>query len=79
MLDDDTGSRLVVSTNGTSEPQLMVGSGQVQRVLDVLTAHKIPHKIDHDSGMAAGKSFSVFNFGQGADVSHIQDVLNDAW
>ena len=63
----------------TVGPYIMVEPSQVDDVRQVLDEAKITYGLDPDAIRLNGNpACTLFNFGNGADVARIQQVLDDA-
>ncbi len=72
-----TEARLTISTDGTSGPYVMVTPEQLGLLTSVLRAQGLPFHIDEDAVLLSWTpALAVINFGPGADVAKVQQVLD---
>ena len=78
MIDAITQERIVIHTEGTGGPYLMVAQGQLGEITATLRAHNVPHWVDEDAISLDGEpAVAVVNLGRGVDVSAIQRLLDE--
>ena len=77
MIDAITQERIVVHTEGTGGPYLMVANEQLEAVVEALRNHRVTHWVDEDAISLDGEpAVAVVNLGRGADVPAVQQVLD---
>lgn len=77
MIDTITQERIVIHTEGTGGPYLMVADEQLNVVVEALRANSVPHWVDEDAISVDGEpAVAVVNLGRGADVPAVQRVLD---
>lgn len=77
MIDVITQERIVVHTEGTGGPYLMVANEQIDTVVTTLQSHRVPHWVDEDAISLDGEpAVAIVNLGRSADVSEVQQVLD---
>jgi hypothetical protein len=77
MIDAITHERIVVHTEGTGGPYLMVANEQLEDVVEALRNHHVSHWVDEDAISLDGEpAVAVVNLGRGADVRAVQQVLD---
>ncbi len=79
MIDSMNQERIVVSTHGTAGPYIMVPLEQLEAVEAVLGGNRVYYWADADAISLDGKpEVAVINLGRGANVDHIQQLLDAA-
>lgn len=79
MIDVTTHERIIVHTEGTGGPYIMVPLDQLSAVEQVLRANRIGHWTDSDAISLDGKpAVVVINLGRGANATAIQRLLDAA-
>jgi len=77
MIDAITNERIVIHTEGTAGPYLMVAEEQLEAVTTALRAQNVPHWVDEDAIALDGEpAVAVVNLGRGADVDAVQQLLD---
>lgn len=77
MIDSETEERIVVHTEGTGGPYLMVPLDQLDAVETVLRNNRIKYWVDSDAISLDGKpAVIVINLGRGADPVPVQALLD---
>jgi len=77
MIDAITRERIVIHTEGTGGPYLMVAQEQLEAVTDALSAHSVSHWVDEDAISLDGEpAVAVVNLGRSADVPAVQRLLD---
>lgn len=77
MTSSTTEARLTISTDGTSGPYVIVTPEQLGLLTSVLRAQGLPYHVDEDAVLLSWTpALAVINFGLGADVAQIQQVLD---
>lgn len=77
MIDSITNQRIVVHTEGTGGPYLMVANDQLEAVVEALSRHRVAHWVDDDAISLDGEpAVAVINLGRGVDVPAIQQILD---
>lgn len=78
MIDSITRERIVIHTEGTSGPYLMVAQEQLEALTNALRDRNVPHWVDEDAISLDGEpAVAVVNLGRGADVSAVQSLLDE--
>ena len=68
---------LQVSTDGTTDPYIIVPTEQMENVVEALRAQSIPFKINDDAVILDGRSaLSVVDLSHDADFQRVQEVLD---
>jgi hypothetical protein len=71
-------SQLVVSTDGTAGPYIIVTPEQLKPVTQALQAQNIPFETDDDAVMLDGRpALLVIDLGHNADIDRVQSLLDD--
>jgi len=79
MIDLTTQEPIVVHTEGTGGPYIMIPLDQLDAVEAILQANHIYHWTDSDAISLDGKpAITVINLGRGANTSLVQQLLNAA-
>jgi hypothetical protein len=79
MIDSLTQERIVVSTDGTTGPYIMVPLQQLDSIEAVLRGSQIAYWVDADAISLDGKpEIAVINLGRGASADQIQRLLDNA-
>jgi hypothetical protein len=77
MIDSITHERIVIHTEGTGGPYLMVAQEQLEAVTTLLGEHDVPHWVDEDAiSIDNEPAVAVVNLGRGADVVTVQQLLD---
>lgn len=77
MIDAITQERIVIHTEGTGGPYLMVANEQLDAVIEALRANRVPHWVDEDAiSLDDEPAVAVVNLGRGAGVPAVQRVLD---
>jgi len=77
MIDTVTHERIVIHTEGTGGPYLMVAQDQLSEATDGLIAADVPFWVDEDAISLDGEpAVAVVNLGRGADVVAVQKLLD---
>jgi hypothetical protein len=77
MIDAITRERIVIHTEGTGGPYLMVAHEQLEAVTNALRARNVAHWVDDDAISLDGEpAVAVVNLGRGADVRAVQRLLD---
>ena len=68
---------LVVSTDGTAGPYIIVAADQLGPVVHTLRDQSIPLQVDDEAVMLDGRpALMVIDLGQDADVERVQGILD---
>jgi hypothetical protein len=79
MIDVSTNKPLVVSTDGDTGPYIIVPVQQVDDIRKLLDADRVRYWVDENAISLNGKpELTIINLGRGAQVSHIQRILDNA-
>jgi hypothetical protein len=79
VIDSTTQERIIVSSDGTAGPYLVVPLDQLEFVESMLREHQVPFWVDADAVSLNGKpEITVVNFGPGVDASRVQQLLDAA-
>ena len=79
MIDVSTKKRLQVSSDGYSDPYIMVPVKQIDDVRELLDANNIPYGVDEDAISLDGEpAVTVVNLGHGSDAKVVQNILDEA-
>ena len=79
MIDVSTNKRLIVSTDGTTGPYIIVPVKQVGEVRKLLDSGGVSYWVDEDAISIDGKpEVTIINLGRGADAPHVQRILDNA-
>lgn len=79
MIDSTNQERVVVSTDGSAGPYIMVPFDQLEAVKSILQKNKVPFWVDADAISLDGKpEIAVVNLGRGASASQVQQLLDAA-
>ena len=79
MIDSETQERVMVHTEGTGGPYIMVPVDQIAEIESLLRQDGISFWVDLDAISLDGKpAISVINLGRGTDVYHVQQLLDNA-
>jgi len=79
MIDLMTGKRLVVSTDGTAGPYLVLAFSQLEDVEDILKRQRVDYSVEEDViSIDGGPEIAVIDFGWEADAFAIQAILDDS-
>lgn len=79
MNDSETQERIVVHTEGTGGPYIMVPLDQLAAIEEVLRKDQVSYWVDSDAISLDGKpAVIVINLGRGTDVNRVQSLLDDA-
>jgi hypothetical protein len=77
MIDAITKERIVVYTEGSGGPYLMVANDQLEAVVQALSQHNVPHWVDDDAISLDGEpAVAVINLGRGVDALAVQQILD---
>lgn len=77
MIDAITQERIVIHTEGTGGPYLMVANEQLDVVIEALRANHVAHWVDEDAiSLDDEPAVAVVNLGRGADVPAVQRMLD---
>lgn len=77
MIDITTGERLVVSTEGTAGPYIMIPIGQLEKVQTSLDENNVPYWVDVNAISIDGKpAITVVNLGRNANAEMVQAILD---
>jgi hypothetical protein len=77
MIDAITQKRIVIHTEGTGGPYLMVAHEQLEAVTMALEDSDVPHWVDEDAISLDGEpAVAVVNLGRGTDVPAVQRLLD---
>ena len=77
MIDAITHDRILIHTEGTGAPYLMVANEQLEVVVSVLRDHGVSHWVDDDAiSLDDEPAVAVVNLGRGADVAAVQRLLD---
>jgi hypothetical protein len=78
MWDHFDGEKVDVRVSEACGPYIMIEPARITEVEKLLSAHGIPFRLEDGSNACVGTpEAAVIEFGQGADVEHIQRVLDD--
>ena len=78
MIDAITNERIIIHTEGTGGPYLMVASDQLEAVLRSLRQHRVQHWTDDDAISLDGEpAVAVINLGRGVNVPAVQRILDE--
>ena len=73
----ESNDRVVVSTDGTDGPYILVDHDRLAELCTVLGDNRIPYSSDPDAVENNNKpSMSVINLSDDADITHIQRLLD---
>ncbi len=79
MIDPTTKDRITVSTDGDAGPYVMVPLDQLNVVTALLRDKQVSFWVDSDAISLDGKpEIAIINFGRGANVVQIQQLLDQA-
>lgn len=79
MLDSTTHERIIVFTEGTAVPYIIVPLDQLEAVKAMLRDNQVPFWVDADAISLDGKpEVTVINLGRGADAAQVQRLLDTA-
>ncbi len=79
MIDEITGDRLYVSTDGVAGPYLMVPVTQLDAVRAVLDRSELRYWVDADAiSLDNQPAIAVINFGRSGETPRIQAILDEA-
>jgi hypothetical protein len=79
MIDTETQQRILVHTEGTGGPYIMVPIDQVGAIKQLLQDKHVSFWVDTDAiSLDGNPAISVVNLGRGADVARIQQLLDAA-
>jgi len=77
MIDSITKERIVVYTEGTGGPYIMVANDQLNSVVEALRQHRVAYWVDDDAiSLDGDPAVAVVNFSRGTDVSAAQRILD---
>jgi hypothetical protein len=77
MIDAITQERIIVHTEGTGSPYLMVANNQLTNVTDVLRCQGVPYWVDEDAiSLDDEPAVAIVNLGRGANVASVQHLLD---
>ena len=79
MIDSATQERVLVHSEGSGGPYIMVPLDQVAEIEEMLRGGGVSFWVDSDAISLDGKpAVSVINLDHGADVDHVQRLLDSA-
>ena len=77
MPDTQTRRKLRISTDGNAGPYIMVPVAQLEALRSLLMSQNVSHWVESGAISLDGKpEIAIVNLGRGADVPHIQAVLD---